>query len=67
MKSGTYFTIEAKGDWADARGATWRMNGEPNWGCMNPGCGFLAPSTPGPVNITYQVNSLIGTITINVV
>jgi hypothetical protein len=64
---GAFFSVSAAGDWQNASGAVWKINGVANTGCLNPGCGFYAPTTPGTAVITYTVNGLTGTLNVPVV
>ena len=67
VKVGEYFEVKAMGNWTNASGAVWAMNGVPNAGCRNPGCGFTAPRTAGTANITYTVEGGVGSLTIPVI
>uniref|UniRef100_A0A6C0L7Z7 Uncharacterized protein n=1 Tax=viral metagenome TaxID=1070528 RepID=A0A6C0L7Z7_9ZZZZ len=66
LLAGQYFEVKALGDWTDARGAVWSLNGIPNAGCQNPGCGFYAPTTVPTATISYTVQGKTGTLTIPV-
>lgn len=66
LMAGQYFEVKALGDWTDATGVVWSLNGIPNAGCKNPGCGFYAPTTVPTANISYTVQGKTGTLSIPV-
>ena len=66
LLAGQYFEVKAVGDWTDTTGGVWSLNGIPNAGCKNPGCGFYAPTTVPTANISYTVQGKTGTLSIPV-
>ena len=67
VKKGENFSVTGAGDWQQsASGATWALNGIPNSGCRNPGCGFTAPNTAGTITVTYTMRGLQGKLDIKV-
>ena len=68
VNKGQSFSVSAGGDWQQsAYGSPWKLNGNLNNGCKNPGCGFGAPATPGTATVTYTVGGLEGTLNIPVI
>lgn len=66
VKVGEYFTVQANLDSGAGKGH-WALNGVRNAGCLNPGCGFMAPKTAGIAIITYEFTNITGTLQIQVV
>jgi len=67
VKKGENFSVTGGGDWQQsASGATWALNGVPNSGCRNTGCGFTAPNTAGTITVTYTMRGLQGKLDIKV-
>jgi hypothetical protein len=67
VKKGEVFSVSAGGDWRQsASGAVWAQNDVANYGCRNPGCGFLAPRTAGKTTITYTMRGLQGKLDVKV-
>jgi hypothetical protein len=67
VKKGEVFSVSAGGDWRQsASGAVWAQNGVGNYGCRNPGCGFLAPNRAGTTTVTYAMRGLQGKLDIKV-
>lgn len=60
------FSVQASLD-SGAGTGYWALNGTINRGCLNPGCGFKAPSTPGMANVTYSFSNIVGTLQIIVI
>jgi len=68
VNKGQYFSVSAGGDWQQgAYGSPWKMNGNLNNGCKNPGCGFGAPANTGTATVTYNIRGLEGKLNIPVI
>ena len=68
LNKGQSFSVSAGGDWQQGSyGSPWRLNGNLNNGCKNPGCGFTAPTNTGTATVTYNIRGLEGRLNIPVI
>ena len=67
VSAGRSFTVTATGDWTSPSGGVWTLNGTavtappPGTSCV-----FTAPATVGRATVTYTLNGLMATATLDV-